>query len=177
MLQRLTYDARQFFKTKRNKKKRAIYHLILTFRKNRIFVNLSDYLKRNYFFLSTGLFIKYFEKKKLFKRSKVIRTILIKYLRKIFLLVNIPNIFLLIKKTPTFLVDFLNLFSQQIPYKFNEPVTNREINDDDYTKNVTKMLYFVFLNTENFTKNKIKKRGRVKRKISRKLVLRNSIVD
>lgn len=177
IFQRITYDAHNFVRKTKNKKNRPMYHLILTFRNNKIFVNLNDRLKRNYFFMSTGLFIKYFEKKKLFRKSKIIRTILIKYLRKIFLLVNLPRVVLLIKKNPTFFLDFLNLFNQQIPYKFNEPMTNREILDNEPAQHITKFLYFIFLNTEDFTKNKTKKRGRVKRKISRKIVSRNTIVD
>jgi hypothetical protein len=177
ILQRMSYDAHTFFRKIKDKKQRPMYHLILTFRNNKIFVNINDRLKRNYFFLSTGLFIKFFEKKKLFRKSKIIRTILIKYLRKLFLLANLPRVVLLIKKNPIFFVDFLNLFNQQIPYKFNEPLTNREILDDESTLYVTKFLYFIFLNTEDFTRNKTKKRGRVKRKISRKIVSRNTVVD
>jgi hypothetical protein len=177
LFQKITYDAFFFFIFLKKKKNRPLYHLILTFRNNKMFVNINDRLKRNYFFISTGLFIKYFEKKKLFKKSKVIRTLLIKYLRKIFLLINFPRTILIVKKNPIFFLDFLNLFNQQIPHKFHEPLTNREIIDNKPNKNITKFLYFIFLNAENFTKNKTKKQGRVKRKIFRKIVSRNSIID
>lgn len=173
---RFIYDTNNFLKTIKNKKKLTFYHLILTCRNNKLFINLNDNLKINYLFLSTGFFIKYFDKKKFFKKNKTLRIVLIKYLRKMFLLVKFPQIILLLKKNPIFFLEFLNLLHQPILYKFNEPLTNREIIDDD-TKIITNFLYFVFLNTEDFTNNKTRKRGRVKRKIYRKIVLRNSVVD
>jgi hypothetical protein len=177
LFQKIAYDALKIVKKKIHKKQRPLYHLILTFRNNKMFVNFNDRLKRNYLFLSTGLFIKYFEKKKLFKKNKIIRTILIKYLRKIFLLLKLPRIVLIVKKNPIFFLEFLTLFNQPIPYKFNEPLTNREILDNNPNKFLTKFLYFIFLNTQNYTNNKTKKTGRVKRKIFRKIILRNSVID
>ena len=82
-----------YFKKIKNKKKRHFYNLIVTFCKEKFFVNLIDRVKVNYLFLSTGFFIKYFDKKKLYKKSKIIRTLLIRYLRKIFLLIKIPRTF------------------------------------------------------------------------------------
>lgn len=169
------YDIYVFKKKNLRRKKRTLYYLILTFKSNKMFINLYDILKRNYLFLSTGFFIKFFEKKKLYKKNKIIRTILIKYLRKFFLLLNLPQTILVLKKNPIFLLEFLNLFNQAIPHKFNEPLTNREILDTG--KNVTNFLYFVFLNSKTYVNNKTKKKGRVKRKISRKIIMRNAVTD
>lgn len=172
---RFAFDNNNFLKTIK-KRKTTLYHLILTCRNNKLFINLNDNLKINYLFLSTGLFIKYFDKKKLFKKNKTLRTVLIKYVRKMFLLIKFPQMILLLKKNPIFFLEFLNLLHQPILYKFNEPLTNREVVDDG-SHIITNFLYFIFLNTENFTTNKTRKRGRVKRKIYRKIVSRNSIVD
>lgn len=101
---------------------------------------------------------------------------MIKFLRKIFLLLKFPNILIIFKKNPIFLLEFLLLFNQPILHKFNEPLTNREIIDEE-NKLLTKIKYFIFLNSENYTKNKTKKKGRVKRKISRKIIFKNKIID
>jgi hypothetical protein len=170
-------DSFNFIKKTKNKKQRAMYNLILTFNKNKVFMNISDVCKRNYLFLSPGFFIKYFNKKKLYKKSKVIRTLQIKYLRKIFLLLHLPNTILFIKKTPLFLLEILNLFNQEIPHKFNEPVTNREIFDNKPNRLLTVFKYFIFLSNHSYIKFKEKKKGRVKRKITRKIVMRNTIID
>lgn len=158
-------------------RQRVFYNMILTFNNNKIFINLNDALKRNYFFLSPGFFIKYFDKKKLYKKSKIIRSLFIKYLRKIFLLVRLPNLFLFVKKTPVFLTEFLNLFNQEIPHKFNEPLTNREITDTIKNKPLTSVKYFIFLSNQSYVKFKKKKKGRVKRKILRKITTQNSVID
>jgi hypothetical protein len=171
------YDLLYYVKKKKKRKTRNTYRLILTFRNNKFFINLLDILKRNYLFISTGLFIKYFDKKKLYKKSKIIRAILIKFLRKLFLLMKFPRLILIVKKNPIFLLEFLNLFNQPIPYKFNEPLTNREIIDAEDNPSLTKIMYVVFLKTQSYIKFKTKKQGRVKRKISRKIVLKNAIVD
>jgi hypothetical protein len=166
-----------YFKKIKDKKKRYFYNLILTFSKEKFFINLANNKKKTHLFLSTGFFIKYFNKKKLYKKSKIIRTFLIRYLRKIFLLIKISKTILTLKKTPVLLYEFLKIFSQPIPYKFNEPLTNREIKDAQYSFIPTKFKYFIFVNSENYTFSKTKKKGRVKRKIYRKIVLHNSIID
>lgn len=173
---RFVYDTNNFLKTIKNKKKLTLYRLILTCKNNKLFINLNDNLKINYLFLSTGFFIKYFDKKKFFKKNKTLRIVMIKYLRKMFLLVKLPQTILILKKNPIFFLEFLNLFHQPILYKFNEPLTNREIIDEG-SDVITNFLYFIFLNTENFTSNKTKKKGRVKRKIYRKIVIRNAMID
>lgn len=164
-------------KKKKKKDDRSLYHLILTFKNNKLFINLHDYIKRNYLFISNGLFIRFYEKKKSLKKSKIIRTVVAKYLRKFFLLLKLPRVILIIKKNPVFFLEFLNLFMQPIVYKFNEPLTNREIRDKGPLKFLTKFLYFVFVNNENYVNNKEKKKGRIKRKISRKIILQNHIID
>lgn len=161
---------------KKLKKKSIFYNLIFTFKKNKFFVNFHDKLKRNYLFLSSGFFIKNFEKKKLYKKSKIIRILMYKYLRKVFLLIKIPNTIVTLKKNPIFLLEFLNIFHQEIPHKFREPLTLREISDSN-DKLLTNITYFIFLNNKSYVKFKQKKKGRVKRKIFRKIVLRNNITD
>lgn len=177
LFQKISYDAFNFVKKLKKKKTRNTYNLILTFRKNKFFINLNDEIKQNYFFLSTGFFIKFFDKKKIYKKSKIIRTLMAKYLRKIYLLLNFPRTIVLVKKNPIFFLEFLNLFNQQIPHKFNEPLTNKEIKDENPNKLVTKFLYFIFISSQSYVNNKTKKQGRVKRKISRKIVIRNSLID
>lgn len=177
LFKKISFDVSIFFQKMKKKNDRVLYTLILTFKKNKIFINLNDYLKINYFFMSSGFFIKYFEKKKTLKKGKIIRTLMIRYLRKIFILVNIPRTILMIKKTPIFLMEFLNFFCQPIPYKFNEPLTKKEIRDSETPSNVTNFLFFIFLNSKNYTFCKLKKKGRIKRKISRKIALKNFLID
>jgi hypothetical protein len=108
----------KFFKIKQQ---RTFYYLILTFERNKLKVNLQNYKKKNYLFLSAGLFIKFFEKKKSFKKNKMIKLLMAKCIRKIFLLSKITTAILIIKKTPSFLVEILNFINSPILHKFENP--------------------------------------------------------
>jgi hypothetical protein len=92
-----------FYLTKFLKKKnRLIYFLILSFKKNKLYVNLQNLNKKNYLSLSAGFFIKFFEKRKSLKKNKTIKLLMSKYIRKLFLISKIKNVILMIKRIPVF---------------------------------------------------------------------------
>lgn len=126
-----------FYFVKKNKLKRQklTHFLILSFINNKLFVNLLNLNKKNYLFLSSGLFIKFFEKKKSFKKNKIIKLLIAKYLRKIFLLTKIRNTSLIIKNNPTFLLEMITFLNSPIPHKFMDPVTEEII--EELTPNFT----------------------------------------
>jgi hypothetical protein len=101
-----------------------------------------------------------------------------KYIRKIFLISKIKNIFLIVKKNPIFLMEILNFFNSTISHKFINPVENKLIEENDTPASLSiKFLYFIFLDNKNFSKNKVPAKGRIKRKILRKVVFENRIID
>jgi len=173
----LFIDAYRFLKVIRRLRRGALYYLILTFRKNRLFVNVLNSIKKNFLFVSTGFFIKFFEKRKAFKKGKAVKLLIAKYLRKIFLLSKASNFFLVIKNNPVFLTEMLNFVNIPIIHKFTDPISHKVIEEKNTDACVIKFLYFVFLNNLNFSNNKVKKKGRIKRKIFRKLVLKDNIID
>lgn len=140
-------------------------------------MNLQNFNRKNYLFLSTGLFIKFFEKKKSFKKNKTIKMLMAKYMRKLFLISHIKNTSLIIKKTPVFLIEIINLLNSPIAHKFIDPVDNKIIEEDENDSLLIKFSYFIFLQSIDFSLNKGKKRGRIKRKILRKIVFENKITD
>jgi hypothetical protein len=133
--------------------------------------------KKNILSLSPGLFIKFYENRKSLRKNKTIKMLIAKYLRKIFLITKIKKAILMIKKTPVFFLEMLNLFSQPIPYKFIDPVEKKLIEEKTNQKPLVSFIYFIFLQNQSYVKNKINKKGRIKRKILRKIVLENQIVD
>jgi hypothetical protein len=149
----------------------------MSFKKNRMFLNLNNFSKKNFFFLSTGLFIKFFEKKKSFKKNKTIKLLMAKYVRKIFLISKIKNTVLIIKRNPIFLLEIINFFNLPIVHKFLNPIENKIIEEEDNNFIKIKFLYFIFLENKNFSKNKQPQKGRIKRKILRKIVFENKIID
>lgn len=170
-------DLFYFLKKIKTTKQRLYYYLILSFKKNKLFINLQNSRKRNYLFLSTGFFIKFFEKKKSIKKTKTIKLLMAKYIRKIFIISKLKNSILIIKHNPLFLMEILNLFNTPIAHKFIDPVTGKVIEEAEDNSLWLKFLYFIFLDNKDFSKNKIAKKGRIKRKILRKIVFENKIVD
>lgn len=168
-----------FYNLSRLKKlrKKSLYYLVLSFPKNRMFINILNFKKKNFLFLSSGLFIKFFEKRKSFKKNKTIKILMAKYLRKIFIMTRLKNLIMVSKSTPTSLVEFLTFLNTPIVHKFNDPLTNEVIEEKQQRLPVIKFLNFLFINNINFSNNKSKSKGRIKRKILRKIVSTNSIVD
>lgn len=170
-------DLYYLFQILKKKRQRMFYHLILTFNKNKLFVNLQNFKKKNYLFLSSGLFIKFFEKKKSFKKNKTIKLLMAKYIRKLFLISRIKNTILVVKKTPVFLLEIINLLNSPIAHKFVDPVEHRIIEEEDNDFLWIKFMYFIFLENKDFSLNKGKKKGRIKRKVLRKLIFENKVID
>lgn len=159
------------------KKNRLIYFLILSFKKNKLYINLQNLNKKNYLSLSTGFFIKFFEKRKSLKKNKTIKLLMAKYIRKIFLISKIKNIILVIKKIPVFINEIINFFNTPIAHKFLNPIDGKNIEESETNYTQFKFLYFLFIENKNFSKNKNPQKGRIKRKILRKVTFENKIVD
>lgn len=159
------------------KKNRLIYFLILSFKKNKLYVNLQNLKKKNYLSLSAGFFIKFFEKRKSLKKNKTIKLLMAKYIRKLFLISKIKNVILMIKRIPVFINEIINFFNTPIAHKFLNPIDGKNIEENENNFTQIKFLYFLFLENKNFSKNKIAQKGRIKRKILRKVVFENKLVD
>jgi hypothetical protein len=108
-----------------------LYYLIFSFFKNKLFINLQNHKKKNYTFISPGLFIKFFEKKKSLKKTKTVKFLMAKYLRKLFIISKITNIILIIKNTPSHLVEIIKLINTPVIHKFIDPIHHKEIDETD----------------------------------------------
>jgi len=164
--------------------------------------------------------LKFFEKKKSFKKNKILKFVAIKYFRKLFIIANVWKLVLTLKNNPVLFQEMLFVFNQPIflllkqenVLRLDEELTKEEkdledklkpilanskeqIDKDSNTvvtpKNIIKQKYktrrletmapkFVhiyFLNTKSYVISKTKKKGRIKRKITKKLIKKNRVVD
>jgi len=153
------------------------YRLFFNFKKNRFFINLLNCFNKNYLSLSNGLFIKYFDFKKSLKKKKLLKLLLLKYLRKMFLILNITNLNLFIKSSGFFLNEFLSLLIQPSEKTFLNPLSNKLVTDESRLVSRFHFSYIYFLNTKSFSYLKLRKKGRIKRKIQRRLLKLNPIID
>ena len=159
-----------------------IYYLYWNFTpKNRLFITLRNSFEKNYnyLFLYSGIFLKFFKNRKPLRKSKLFKILMVKFFRKILLSSSIQNVFLFVKNTSPLFLEFYKLLLTPsiIPYK---TVGTKGLYDDSIV-NRTKKLFVVrkvlFLKTHSFAKMKTRKKGRIKRKITRRIIKKNQILD
>jgi hypothetical protein len=158
-------------------KNRIFFFLILSFKKKKLYINLQNNNKKNYLSISTGLFIKFFEKRKSIKKNKAIKLLMVKYLRKLFIISKINNLILIIKKTPLFVNELINFLNTPIAHKYINPIDQKIIDESVNRYLAIRFSYFIFTENKNFSKNKTPAKGRIKRKILRKITFENKIID
>lgn len=154
-----------------------LFFLIFSFFYNRTFINLQNKRHKDCLSLATGLFIKFFERKKALKKSKTLKLLMAKFLRKLFLVLKIKRTICLVKKTPNLILEMLRIFNEPIIHKFTNPLTATLYDETARNYPFTKFEYLVFLESRSYALNKVRKLGRVKRKIMRKVVMQNDIID
>ena len=86
------------------------YYLNFNFKKNSFFLNLLNFKKRNFFFLYLGFFKKYFENKKSIKKNKIIKLLILKFIKKIIFLLKINNFLFIFNKNIISINEILIIF-------------------------------------------------------------------
>ena len=125
-------------------------NLSLTFRKNQIFLHLKDLKRRDYCFASLGFFIKFFAKKKSLKKNKVMKFLLARFIRKLFIISNILSANLIIRGLPIKLLEMTSFIMQPLKHKFIDP-ENGNVIDETKIQNES---YLITFNYMLFIKNK-----------------------
>ena len=154
-----------------------IYKLYLTFTSNKLFINLLNMNGKNYMSLSVGLFLKFFKNKKSFKKNKVIKLLLVKYLRKLLIVSCIKNIYLYIQKKPLFFQELCKTLTTPMVNSFVNPLTQLSLNENSNTKQPFFIRYLFFRQIKPYNLMKVCRRGRLKRKIMRRVIKMNRIPD
>lgn len=171
-------DLTYFLILKKRKIQKFFFFMHWNFKKNqRLYLNLKNHRKRNFLFLSNGFFLKYFEKKKSIRKNKSIKMLIARYVRKLYLLIKFKYTIFFIKNIPTYLYEIINIMNTPIIHKFSSPFSDKTVEESFLNKNIFNINYFIFSRNIDFSNNKTKKKGRIKRKITRKLVLESSITD
>lgn len=152
-------------------------YLNLTFKNYKFHINLLNSEKKNYLSLNSGPFLKFFKKKKSFRKTKTIKLLMAKFMRKLLLLANITTLILTVNQVPLFLNEIINFFNQSIIHKFLNPFTNKFVDESVFQYRYIKFIYYIFRRNVSFVKYKSKHAARVKRKIRRKLILLDKVID
>ena len=153
--------------------------LQLNFKRDRFFPTLFDKKKKHtYITSSLGIFKKFFNKPKSFKKSKQLYLVLIHFFRKVIIFSNLYKLSLHVKFTPKFLTELINLFTQKNKNTYQHPFSSDKIKNVD-EKNFKSFFIqnIVFINNKTYGTLKVKKKGTPKRRVLRKVIKNNSITD
>ena len=157
------------------------FKLLFNFKKHYLYITLLDQKNNIIFSLHTGLFLKFFEYKKSLKKSKSLKILLIRYLRKLFLLSGVRYFTLYVKQTSDQLNKILRVLQKPINHPFTDPLTGLVINEE-LDRSVKRsqffhFIYIVFFKNKPYGSMRTKKTGRLKRKIRRLVIKANRIID
>lgn len=177
----------EFFFVKKNAEKLMVtsfYYLNFKFKRSLFFINIYNSVNQNYMSLSLGLFLKFFNKKKAFKKNKTLKLLTMRFLRKLFIALTFRNMYLRVRGIPVMLTKLLTTLNKPIIHSFTDPLSNILIDETSHEYRTTRLKkpllltpYIYFTQNKSFTYMKTRKRGRVKRKIRRKLVKLNNVID
>jgi hypothetical protein len=179
--QRSLYSFHMYVHFQKNWHDDTRYNLYLTFTANRLFINMVSKggLRHNYFSLSVGLFLKFLNGKKSFKKSKLIKLLLMKYVRKLLIVSEIRDLVLFTKRTPVFFTELCNALISPIIRPFLNPFTNFMYDDIKLNslKPKLRVKQVFFYQPKSFGSMKGPRKGRLKRKIMRRIIRTNRICD
>lgn len=155
------------------------HELIFKFNRHRLSIALLDpFLRRNHFSLTPGLLIKYLEgKRKGAKKSLSVKLLLVRFLRKILIVSRVDSLALIMKGVPLHGLQLFSFLNKPLSHIIRDPITRKPIDEtgDDYKKFSYQALHF--LKPKPYGYQKTRKRGRVKRKIRRKIISAARVID
>jgi hypothetical protein len=156
-----------------------LYNLFFTFTRNRLYINLWSPTGRNYLSLSVGLFLKFFKNRRSFKKNKLIKLLMVKYVRKLFIITQIRDVNIHVKKTPTFFSELCKTLTSPLVAPFTNPFTGVIYNDMEVhlQKSLVNIRHLFFSRSKPYNFMKGPRKGRLKRKIMRRIIRTNRIPD
>jgi hypothetical protein len=132
---------------------------------------------KTYFFLSPGILLKYFNYKRSLKKNKAMKLLVMRFLRKLLLVLKLKNLTLYAKGLPLFFQPLLQMLYRSIAHPFMNPLTKTlitEIKKKPRDLNITEV---IFTYSKPHGPIKLKKRGRIKRKVRRRIMKANRVID
>lgn len=166
----------------------VLYYLDLNFLRKRFFPQVSsstscltsNFTNTTIFNGSLGLISKFFSNRKNFLRSKSSYVLLTTYLRRVLININLFRLRLNIVGLPLHLKPVLSCLLSKSNSLYMNPFKPSVILNEKDTNSRSMFIHFLsihFLNNKFYGYKKVKKKGRLKRKIWKKVVVFNNIVD
>ena len=155
------------------------FKLDLNFSRGRFFPQLIPNIdnSKTLFNSSLGIVASRFSKKKNFLNTKASYILTASYIRRILLNIFSIRIILNIVGTPLYLTEVVKTILNQTNSLYKSPYYNGGVVNEKKNPQYINFRYINFLRNKNFGVTKVKKVGRLKRKIQKKIKLVNNILD
>ena len=152
--------------------------LYFTFTGSRLVISLRDSWKDlTHLFASPGLFLRYFEGRKSLKRKRALMVLMVKFVRKILLVLKLSSVNLYVRGVPVYFDTLLSTLFRPLSHSIVNPLNGESLSESSTLKSDLGFESIQFLTSKPFGYQKPRKRGRVKRKIRRKISQTGSVVD
>ena len=99
------------------------------------------------------------------------------FLRKLLLFSSLKQLMLIVKRTPLYLQEILSSINSPVINFYKHPFSNSLTVDESKLGLSFYFYMFIFYNSKPFNYLKTRKRGRIKRKITKRIVKINKLVD
>jgi hypothetical protein len=158
---------------------KLVTHLVrFKFVGSRLILSLADYRYRlTHFFITPGTFLRYFGRKKSIKKLQSLKLLAIRFLRKLLIVLNLKNLAIHSKGVPVAFENLLEKLYRPLPHPFKNPFTRQIVDETTTFTRKLNIVEVMFLRPKPFGFSKQKKRGRIKRKIRRRVMGVNRVVD
>lgn len=165
-----------FFKKMNNQSRTFRKVLFLNYKRNKFYPSIQNTSNFIYTTSSLGIFSKFFKKGKSFIKNKINFLVTAGFLRKILLFSDIRNLILMVKRTPIYLTETLTAINSPVIVNYKHPFSSENVNEMRL-KSFFYFYYFIFFHTKPYGYMKGRKRGRIKRKITKRIVKINNLTD
>ena len=176
LYQKSYYYLYSFLKS-RNQTKFIKYVLMFNFKRKRFFPSLFEPSKGSYFFLSLGMIASRYNRGKSNITSKLNYLTTASLVRKLLLFTNLKQIMFIIKNNPTYLSELISTIFKHSIRQYVNPYDKITIEDEKFIKLNLKISHLLFVHNKPYSFMKEKKKGRLKRKIQKKVILKNRVLD
>lgn len=154
------------------------YILNLNFKRNRFFPQFKEKESQETIFNnSLGITSKYFSKKKSYLRGKSSYLLSAAYIRRFLVSLGLTKLLLEVVKIPKYFKEIIRVVTSNTNVLYNHPFGKNITVNEKANPIEIGFSYVFFNNNKPYSVVKIKKKGRLKRKISKKVKLLNNILD
>lgn len=105
------------------------------------------------------------------------RMLMMRLLRKLLLVIRLKNIIIRVKGVPLFLTTLLSMLFKPLQHRILDPFLGKPVDEVNLKPRSLRIFSIIFTNPKPFGFQKMKKKGRLKRKVRRKVMKANNVLD